>query len=74
MKIRDIITEAEERNLDQDLERYFKDKERKQQKAEKFKKFADRPGIVGRVTQGVQRGNRWYKKARELVTGKKYYD
>ena len=74
MKIRDIITEAEERNLDQDLERYFKDKERKQQKAEKFKKFADRPGIVGRVTQGVQRGNRLYKRAKELVTGKKYYD
>ena len=74
MKIRDIITEAEERNLDQDLERYFKDKERKQQKAEKFKKFADRPGIIGRTVQGIQRGNRWYKKSRELITGKKYYD
>jgi len=74
MKIRDIITEAEEADLDNKIKNYFKDKERKQQKADAIKKFADRPGIVGRVTQGVQRGNRWYKKARELVTGKKYYD
>lgn len=74
MKIRDIITEAEEADLDSKLKDYFKEKERKQQKAEKFKKFADRPGIIGSITRGVQRGNRIYKKARELVTGKKYYD
>ena len=74
MKIRDIITEAEEADLDNKIKNYFKDKERKQQKAEKFKKFADRPGIIGQVTQGIQRGNRLYKRAKELVTGKKYYD
>ena len=71
MKIREIITEED---LDQKIKDYFKEKERKQQKAAAVKKIADRPGIVGRTVQGIQRGTSMYKKARELVTGKKYYD
>lgn len=70
MKIRDIITEAEERDLDKDLEQYFKRQEEKKQRAEKFKKFADRPGILSQIAKGVQKGNRIYNKLKPIVTAK----
>ena len=70
MKIRDIITEAEERNLDRELDRYFQDREAKKKKAAKMKSLTDRPGLGGTIAKGIQRGNRWYDKIKDLATAK----
>ena len=58
MKIRDIITEAEEVDMDRKLKDYFKQRELKKKQAE----IEKGGGVVG----AVQRGNRWYKKLKGL--------
>ena len=58
MKIRDIISEAEEADMDRKLKDYFKQRELKKKSAELEKQG----GIVG----AIQRGNRWYNKLKSL--------
>ena len=62
MKIRDIITEAEEQDFDKKLKDYFKQRELKKKRAE----LAKTDTIAGHI----ERGNRWYNKLKPIVTAK----
>jgi hypothetical protein len=62
MKIRDIITEAEEADLDRKLKYFFKQREHKKKRSELAK--------TDTVKGAIERGNRLYDKVKRFATAK----
>ena len=70
MKIRDIISEAQDREMDKRFDAWARRREEEKRRAAKSKKLADRPGMMGFLARNIKRGSEWSKKAGELATKK----
>jgi ABC-type uncharacterized transport system ATPase subunit len=70
MKIRDIITEAQEADLDRQIDQWFKQQELKKRKAEKLKSMSKDQSIGGSIVKGIQQGRQVYNKIKSIATAK----